>query len=251
MQVTVGLGQFDIDARANGENRRFLFVARDTMAVSIRTIAQFPDGVVIRNTETFKTPFFPKDVAQKPFVGVGRNTVDLIVRWHHAESTAFFKGLFEWIEKGFAQDTHRNVDRSTINSRFRLAVSGEVFKRGYHMLFVAESPIALKSLHGGNTHARHKERIFTVSFFDATPSRIASDIDDWGQGLMGPARTRFFGSHCEKRANKVRVECGSQPNRLRKARSANGRLAVKAFLVKNDGNAKAGVFDEELLNGVR
>ena len=115
---------------------------------------------------------------------------------------------------------------------------------------VPERGVALKAAHGGDAHARHQVRIFAVGFLDAAPARIARHIDHRRERLMRAARARFGGGHGEQRLHQFRIEGGAEPDGLRKAGAADGRVAVQAFLVEDHRNAEAAVLDEEFLDGV-
>ena len=70
VQVAIRFRQFDIDAGAHSEGAGFLFVLGDAVAVGVGTVAQFPDGIIIRNDEALETPFLAQHVAQQPSVRV-------------------------------------------------------------------------------------------------------------------------------------------------------------------------------------
>ena len=92
--------------------------------------------------------------------------------------------------------------------------------------------------------------IFAERLFDASPARIARDVDDRRQRLMRPTRPRLVCRHRVERFDQFRIERRGETDRLREARPAERRVAVQAFLVKHDGNAEPALFDEEFLNRV-
>jgi hypothetical protein len=53
-----------------------------------------------------------------------------------------------------------------------------------------------------------------------------------------------------QRLDERRIKRAAQRDGLRKTRSADGRVAVQAFLVKDHRNAQPGVPDEKLLDGI-
>ena len=154
------------------------------------------------------------------------------------------------IEEGLAQHAHGNVRRRAVHAGFGLAVRGEVLQRGDHAAFVAERRVALEAAHRRDSHARYQVRIFAVGLLDAAPARLARHIHHRRQRLVRAAQPRLGGGHGEQRLHQFRVKGGPEPDRLRKAGAADGRVAVQALLVKDHGDAEPAVLDEELLDGV-
>ena len=105
-------------------------------------------------------------------------------------------------------------------------------------------------MHGGDAQLGDEVRILAVRFLDAAPARVAGHVDHRRQRLMRAARAGFGRGHREDAAHQVRIERGAQPDRLRKTRGIERRVAVQALFVKNHGDAQPALLDEELLNGV-
>ena len=109
VQVAVRLRQLDVDARLNREPARLLFVFGDEVAVRVRTVAEFPDGVVVRDDEALEAPLLAQHVAQQPLVGVRGNAVDFVVRGHHVMAPASRRASLK---------VYRKVSRNTRRETF-------------------------------------------------------------------------------------------------------------------------------------
>ena len=181
---------------------------------------------------------------------MGRHAVHFVVGRHHADGAAFLQGFLEREQKSLAQHAHGDIGRGAIHAGFRLAVTDAVFQGGDQAGFVAEGGVSLKAAHRGNAQARNQKRIFAVGFLHASPTRIAGNIDDRRQGLVGAARTSFEGGHRKQRFDQFGIESSTQRNRLRKAGAVNRGVTVQAFFVEDHRNAEPRILDEELLDGV-
>jgi hypothetical protein len=129
-------------------------------------------------------------------------------------------------------------------------VSDKVLKGGEHVFLVAEIAIALKALDCGDAETRDEIWIFAVSLLNAAPARLPSHIDDGRESLMGAAQASLERGHREERFDQFGMECGAEGDRLRKACAVWGCVAVETLLMKDDGDAEAGVLKEEALDGV-
>jgi hypothetical protein len=64
---------------------------------------------------------------------------------------------------------------------------GEVLQRREHMVAVDVCSFPLQTAYSSYAHPTCEIRIFTVRFFRAAPSRIASDVDNRHQAFIRPA----------------------------------------------------------------
>ena len=199
---------FQIHSRFYCQSRGFSFVFGDEVAVRVWLIAQFPQRPVIGDHETVESHLFAQDVAQEPLIGVRGDTVDFVVGRHHADGLGFFDYFLEWVEERFAENTFGNVRRRAVHAGLGLAVSGEVFQRGHYVFAVVEFSVALKTFYCGYAHAGDQVRIFTVSFFAASPTRVADSVYYRGQHMMSATDPGFFRGHGEQALDQCRVEAG-------------------------------------------
>ena len=179
-----------------------------------------------------------------------RHAVNLIVRSHDADGSAFIERFFESKKESLAKHTLRDIDRRAVHARFRLAVRRKMFQRCDDALFIAERSVALKSAHSRDAQTRNQIRVFAVGLLDAAPARVARHIHHRRQRLMRSAQSRFFGSHREKRFDQIGIERRSERYGLRKTCGVNRRVAVQTFFVKDHRDSETAVLDEELLNRV-
>jgi hypothetical protein len=250
VQVAIRLGQLDVHARLDGQAAGLLLVRGDVVPVCVRAETQFPDRVVIRHDEALEAPFLPQHIAQKPLAGVRRNAVNLVVAGHHADGPGLAEHVAERMQERLAEHALGDVDRRAVLTGLRLAVRGEVLERGHDAALVLERGVALEAAHRCDAQARVQVRILAVSLLDSAPARVARHVHDRRERLMRPAHTRFVSRHGEKLLDQRRVERGAQADGLAEARGVARRVAVETFLVEDHRDAEAGVFEEELLDGV-
>ena len=127
---------------------------------------------------------------------------------------------------------------------------GEVLHGGDDMPFATEGGVALEAPDGGHAELGDEVGIFAEGLLDAAPARLAGDVDDGGEGLMGAAQTGFPGGHGVERFDEFGMEGCGQADGLGKAGCVHGGLAVEALFVEDDGDAEAALFEEEALDGV-
>ena len=249
-QVAVGIGQFDIDAGLDRERARLLAVFGNEMPVGIGPIAELPDGEVVGDHETLEAPLLAQHVAHQPFVGVGGDAVDLVVRGHEGDGAGLAQGFAEGEEKCFAEDAHGDVGGGAVHAGLGLPVADEVLEGGEDASLVTESGVALEPADRGDAEARDQERILAVGLFHAAPARLASHVHNRRQRLMGAAEAGLGCGGGEDALHQLGIEGGAERDGLGEAGAVHGRVAVQALLVEHDGNAEAAVFEEEFLDGV-
>ena len=220
------------------------------MAVRVRTIAELPDRVVIRDDEALEPHLLAENVFQQPLVGVRGDAVDFVVGGHDGDGFRFAQRLFEGVEEGLAEDALGDVGRRAVHAGFGLAVANEVLQRGENVFLIAEIAVALEAADGGNAKARDEVRIFAVGFFHAAPARLAGDVDDGRECVVGAAEASLQRRHGEELLDQVGVEGGAEGDGLREAGAVGRGVAVQAFLVEHDGDSKAAILEKELLDGV-
>ena len=191
VEVAIRIGQLDVDPGLDGKAAGFFFVLRDEVPVGVGAVGQFPDRVIIGDDEALEFPFLAKDFAQEPFAGVRGHAVDLVVRGHYADGAGLRDHVAERVEERLAQHPFGDVDRGAVLAGFGRAVGGEVLEGGDEARLVLESGVALETLHGGDAEAGVEVGILAVSLLDAAPARVAGDIDDGSERLMGAAGSGF------------------------------------------------------------
>src|ERR1700687_599113 len=117
------------------------------------------------------------------------NAIDLIVRGHHGLDLTFPHRAFKRLQKGLSDDALRIVAWGHVGSAFGLTVDGEMFCSGQDVRLTDPWTIALEAMNCGYSHTRYEKRIFSVSLFGSTPTRIACQIEHWSQAVLGTART--------------------------------------------------------------
>ena len=119
---------------------------------------------------------------------------------------------------------------------------GKVLAAGRHLQ--VHGVVALHALHVGRSHGAREERVFTVGFHAASPSRVAEDVDvraPEGQSCVASVvsvaarhdilRAAFGGNGIADAFHQCRIERGSEADGLRKDRGpAVSAHAVQSFV---------------------
>ena len=116
---------------------------------------------------------------------------------------------------------------------------GHVLQRREHPTRCERQTTALKSLHGCNAELADEVRVFAVRFLDATPARVASDVDHWSEHEMHAARANFPPDDSEYPLQQRWIPGARQRDGLRKVRGAARRVAVQALFVEQHRDAEA------------
>src|SRR5262249_28640401 len=171
-RVTIGIGQFYVDARFERAYGGCGFVRGDLMARG-----EFGDPEIIGSDHAFETPFLTQYLFEQEVAAVRRDAVNFIVRGHDAHHVGLFHRGLEGLQEDLAQDTLRNIYRSDVRAAFGLAVRGEMLGRRHYVLAVNRRPGPLQSPDAGNAHARSEIRVFAVRLFRPAPARVARQIE--------------------------------------------------------------------------
>src|SRR3954465_8809816 len=107
---------------------------------------------------------------------MGGHAVYFVVRRHHANRAGFFDRFSEGKKKSLPQNPHGDVSGRAVHAGLRLPVSNKMLESRDHSLLVTEISISLKPIHGRDAQPRNQVRIFAVSLFDSSPTRISRNI---------------------------------------------------------------------------
>jgi len=238
-------GEFDIHAGIEGKAG-----GGGTIRNEVMDGAELGDAEVVGGDGALKTPLAAKDVAEEMAVAMGGNAVNLVVGGHNVHDVALFDGDFEGTEEIIANDALGVVAGTDVSAGFGLAVNREVFGGGGDVEFVDERAGALESADGGEADLRDEVGVLAVSLFGAAPARVAGEIEDRSEALLGAGSTGFGGDSGEDAVKERGIPGGSQRDGLRVGSRAGSDEAMEALDVKEDGDAEAGVVANPFLDGV-
>src|SRR5579883_3435216 len=203
--------EFDIHAGVEGKAGSGGVVPNEVMDG-----AEFGDAEVVGGDGALKTPLAAKDVAEEMAVAMGGNAVNFVVGGHDVRDVALFDGDFERTEEIIADHALGVVAGTDVGAGLGLAVNREVLGGGGDVGFVDGRAGALESADGGEADLRDEVGVLAVSLFGAAPARVAGEIEDRSEALLG----------------------------------AGSDEAMEALDVKEDGDAEAGVVANPFLDGV-
>src|SRR6185503_12259498 len=128
------------------------------------------DGSAVGDDKPFESPGIPQMFLEQHLVGARRELVDGVISTHHGLHMTFGHCCTEGWEVGLFKIARAWINIESVPQRLRPAVHRVVFARCYcaQMLQVA----SLNPPDEGNTHPPGQERIFSVGFLTASPTRI-------------------------------------------------------------------------------
>jgi hypothetical protein len=160
---------FHVHTGCQRKTCRICLVCRDAV------FDQLDDGRVVGHDEAIELPLVAKNLGESKRVGRCRYAIQIVERAHERADARITRGL-ERREVHAPQSSLGYVDAVVVTPRFGGAVRDPVLRAGDHSVEAAEI-VALESAYSGASHRGTKERIFAGPFRDASPTRIARDID--------------------------------------------------------------------------
>jgi hypothetical protein len=211
---------------------------------------QILDAVVVADHGTLEPPFAAQHIVQQPIVGMRGYAVYFVVGRHHRTDVGAANDFLEGREEILAQRALGNAGGSHIGAAFGLTMPREMLEGGEYLAVGQRQYVALQAAHGGHAKLRYKVRIFAEGLLDATPARVASDINDGRKNFAYPADTDLATDDGIDLQKQVGVPAAGQGNGLGEIRGINGCVAVKPFLVQPHGNTQPGLLHGEMLDGI-
>ena len=126
----------------------------------------------------------------------------------------------------------------------------EVFQSGDNMFLVCECCITLQATHRCDAELAHKVWIFAKRLFNASPARVTRNIHHRCKSLVHASGTCVFGNFGINVFDKLRIECGSEADRLRIAGCITGDKPVETLFMEHHGDSEPCLLGEILLHGV-
>ena len=244
-RVNGAIGEIEVYARGQRLARGVGLIGGDMMRFH-----QHLQTSAIRGHVAAEAPFLAQDPIQQPVVDMGWDAVNLVVGSHHTAHVSFFDGCAERHQESLAYFSLGIVRRSGIGSTLRLAVRGEMFRRGHHVMPVDRSHRTLQSVDGRHSHARNQIWIFSVSLFRSSPTRISRQVEHGRECLAHSGRSHFVAGGIERLLHQLRIPGAGQPQHLRKAGAPVSHESMQGLALKICRDAEAGFRRQIVLCGV-
>ena len=163
-----------------------------------------------------------------------RHSVVSTVTTHHCHGRSLTYHPPERIEIEVVQIAFSTSDRSTIKASRRAPVGHEVLRH-------AGNTTALVAFDESNAHLGDEERVFTISFFDATPSQFACNVKHWRQHLPYANGRRLLARSGGHAFNQAWIERASLCQGMREQRASVLHYTLNAFRTSKHRYAQPGV----------
>ena len=178
------------------------------------------DPGVIGGDDAVEPPALAQDRGEQLVRGVTGQPVHVAVGGHDArQSRVDHRGL-EREELFVAHLARAEVHRRLVEAAFGQAVADEVLAGGQHAV-PQVGPLECPDVRGAELGA--EVRVLAVGLLDATPARVAGDVEDRCQGVARPGREHPPADRIGHPADEVRVERRGRSDRLLEARPRRGR----------------------------
>ena len=180
---------------------------------------------------------------QQPPVAARGDIVQVHVRAHQAAHALLHRRM-ERDQVHVPQQYLGNIGRVVVAAAVGRAVAGKVFGAGQQTR--GTEFCSLESANLRPRHGRAQIGIFTRTFYNAAPARIASNVHHGSESPLDAGRARIFRSHPLGLFLYRGIPRGSHRQRHRK----DSPVAVDYVEADQQGNVQAGAIDGHMLEPV-
>ena len=186
-------------------------------------------AVVVGDREAGEAPALPEDILHQAAVAGAGHTVDGIVGDHDAlRAGADARG--KRLQLFFFQLPPRGQRRVGIPSALGIVI--------HEMLWCGDHAVLLQSADVGRAHAGVEQDGLAIRFLRASPAAVARQIDDGGEYRPHADGTQLLCHGVADAADQLRVERGSQSDRLREHGGPSPAGTVQCLAVLQYGDAQ-------------
>ena len=179
-------------------------------------------------------------------IGHAGQPVDIVVGVHRRSQTGPADRGFEREEERIDQLARTDMGRGVVQPAFRYSVADHVLGGGDHAF--GRLAVPLQSANEGRAHHGREMRILAVRFLDAAPARVAGDVQDRRQRLMGADRSQFPAEAIGHRPHQLGIPCRGLTDRLRETDVVQGEQTVEAFLMDDRRDSQPGLLYQKSLD---
>ena len=227
-------------------NSRFEGAGRHLLQVAYAVGNHLVDARVVGHDKAVELPLVAQQVGHQPTVGRGGHPVDLVERGHDAACSRL-NGCLVGQEIFVVHAVAAHVDRVIVASGLRGAVECEVLDASHDLvvgLELCRTVGALVATHHGPCNGGTQEGVFTAALADASPARVAADVDHRAERPADAVGAGFGGRDAGRLFHGVHVP---------RARQAQGDgehrfVAVYDIHAEQQGDAQARVLDRQALH---
>ncbi len=232
-------GQLDVEAGGQGERRRVAFARGD----SVMSDEQH-HGEIVGDDDAVEAELVSQQTGEDRRVACARDPVHGRVRIHDRLQPGVADGGGERLRVHLAQLARPELHRRVIHPALRECVPEEVLSGRDDTVVEA----ALQGTDVRGTDAAGEVRVLAVGLFDASPTRVARDVEHGRERLARADGDELLPDHVGDLGDERLVPRRGQPDRLREHRRTTGAVTAGRLLVDDDGDTKARLFDGEPLD---
>ena len=240
--VRRGARQLGVDAGHQREPGRLPEVAGQAVGRG-----QHLDGDVVGRDDAVEAPLIAQDRAEELGRGVARDPVDVAVGGHHRGETREPDRRLEREQLLVAQLARPDMGGRHVHPALGQAVPDHVLAGRRDAV---GQRVALQRHDVRAAQLGREIRVLAVRLLDATPARIAPDVEDRAQGMSCAGHQHPPADGRGDLADERSVERGGGADRLLEARRGPRQQPVQALLVDDGRDAEPRLLDEEALDGV-
>ena len=207
-------------------------------------VEQLTDPRPVADDHSIELPFVAQDVGEQMPVRVRRDARYLIERRHQRRGIRANCGV-KRRQVDVAQRPLRHLGDVVIASTLGGPVRREMLHRRGNGVARAE-PAPLKSAYARGGEGGAEVRIFAGPFDDASPPRIAGDVDHWREGPVYAHRGGFCRRYPCRALSSLRIPA----RRLGERHGEDRAHAVNDVEPKNQRDVKARLLDRDALQGL-
>ena len=217
-----GRGQLDVDPGLERQGGGRPEVADDRVRLD-----QLVDPRVVGDDDPVEAPLVAQRGGEELARGDARHPVDVLVGVHHRAHPGLADGRLEGPQVDVAQLARTDVRRRAVHAALGQAVADHVLAGRQHR----RAGALLQAADVGHAERGDQVGVLAVGLLDAPPARVARDVEDRRQPLVGAHRAQLAREAAWRAPRPApdptrppgRSTAGSRPRRARRARAGTPR----------------------------
>ena len=233
-------GQLDVQPGPERHGRRLRGVLGEVVV-----LVEEADADVVGHDQAIEAPLFAQHLGEQVVRRVAGLVVDVVVRGHHGSGVRLLDRHLEGEEEGVVQLAPAQVDGPVIARALAEGVARVVLEGGQDVAL-----LALQAAHEARTQHAHEIGVLAQGLLGAAPAHVAGDVEHRGQALVAAHGADLASDRARGALDQLGIPGGAVRERGGKHGRAARHEAHQALLVRQRGNAEAGLLAQELLEPV-